>query len=202
MHHVMLWGPDWIAVALHYYYPPPSRSCMMDDGSSTACLPADAENTCMVDVRSLSCLSASLLHCIAHCIACPSPLFPSLPARGRSRSSHMAGRGHTDRPTDRSRSRTTRAISATGFDRVPCMLLPGAGSLRCPDLKQTDLSSSCGGRATSCMQWRSSGVRFSPEQAEVRLVACICERACITECGLMLFGCCEPGYVYTSFVFG
>lgn len=92
-----------------------------------------------------------------HCIACPSPFLVYLPARGRSRSSHMAGRGHTDRPTDRSRSRTTRAISATGFDRVPCMLLPGAGSLRCPDLKQTDLSSSCGGRATSCMQWRSSG---------------------------------------------
>jgi hypothetical protein len=148
-----------------------------------------------------ACLVCLRRCCIAlHCM----PLsFPSLFTRAWSISIEPYGtRGHTDRPTDRSRSRTTRAISATGFDRVPCMLLPGAGSLRCPDLKQTDLSSSCGGRATSCMQWRSSGVRFSPEQAEVRLVACICERACITECGLMLFGCCEPGYVYTSFVFG
>lgn len=72
---------------------------MMDDGSSTACLPADAENTCMVDVRSLSCLSASLLHCIA--LHAPLLYFLVYPRVVDLDRESYGRRGHTDRPTDR-----------------------------------------------------------------------------------------------------
>lgn len=148
MHHVMLWGPDWIAVALHYYYPPPSRSCMMDDGSSTACLPA-----CREHLHGRRTKPAVLSVCVCRCCICIAlhcmPLsFISWFTRAWSISIESYGkRAGAHRPTDRPISieddegHISRRQASIGFHACCCRLSPLLRS------KTNRPDHACGGRA-------------------------------------------------------